>query len=315
MRRIDPNTHSLTVERAVLGDAAARSALVASWARSARLHGLDPDKRRPPERLTEAGLAAARDRMGAMIRLAAPSLDRLFLSVGGVGCCVLLADRDGVPLDRRGAPVDDDTFDAWGLWPGALWSEAQEGTNGIGTCLAEGRAVTIHGNQHFLARNTVLSCMTAPIHDAEGALVGALDVSSCRADLTVGFAALIGQSVADAARRIETETFLAAYPGARIVMVPGSEAWAVLAVDHDDLVIGANRAARQILGLTGELRSNPRPTADVLGLTVPDALLDAERAALMRALARAGGNVSAAARTLGISRATLHRKLGSGARH
>jgi transcriptional regulator of acetoin/glycerol metabolism len=315
MRRIDPNTHSHTVERAVLGSEAARSPVVASWARSARLHGLDPAKRRPPDRLTETELAAARDRMGPIIRLAAPSLDRLFQSVGGVGCCVLLADANGVPLDRRGAAVDDPTFDDWGLWPGSLWSEAQEGTNGIGTCLAEGRAVTIHGNQHFLTRNIVLSCMSAPIHDATGGLVGVLDVSSCRADLTEGFAGLIAQSVAEAARRIDTETFLAAHVGARIVMVPGTDPGAMLAVDADDLVVGASRAARQMLGLAGDLRRNPRPAADVLGQGAPDTLPDAERAALARALARKGGNVSAAARSLGISRATFHRKLGTGPRH
>ncbi len=315
MRRIDANTHSGTIERAVLGNAAARSPLVASWARSARLHGLDPEKRRPPDRLTASELAEARARMEPMIRLAAPSLDRLFLSVGGVGCCVLLADRNGVPLDRRGARADDAVFEDWGLWPGTCWSEAQEGTNGIGTCLAEGRAVTIHGPQHFLTRNTALSCMTAPIHDTQGALVGALDVSSCRADLTEGFAGLIAQSVAEAARRIEAEAFLAAYPGARIVMVPGAETGAMLAVDADDLVIGATRAARQMLGLAGDLRASPRPAADMLGRTAPDTLPGAERATLARALARAGGNVSAAARALGISRATFHRKLGAGARH
>jgi len=46
--------------------------------------------------------------------------------------------------------------------------------------------------------------------------------------------------------------------------------------------------------------------ADVLGQTVPDGFEDAERAVLVRA----DGNVSAAARALGISRATMHRKLG-----
>jgi len=38
-------------------------------------------------------------------------------------------------------------------------------------------------------------------------------------------------------------------------------------------------------------------------------LRDAERAVVQRALARASGNVAAAARLLGVSRATLHRKL------
>ena len=51
------------------------------------------------------------------------SIDRLYLAVGGVGCCVLLADTNGVPLDRRGAAGDDRSFYDWGLWTGSVWSE------------------------------------------------------------------------------------------------------------------------------------------------------------------------------------------------
>ena len=316
MPRTPPANPGRAVERAIASHAAARSPLVASWSRSARLHGLDPEKRRPPERLTDAELSHARDRAGLMCQAAGPTLDKLFLAVGGVGCCVMLADLDGVPVDRRGAPVDDPTFEDWGLWTGALWSEAQEGTNGIGTCLAERRAVTIHHDQHYLTRNTALSCMSAPIHDADGALAGVLDVSSCRADLTEGFAALIAHSVAEAARRIEAETFRLSYPRARILLVPGADraSGALLAVDGEDLVIGATRGARQLLGLSGDLAATPRLAADLLGLDGPDTLIDAERAALLRALTRSGGNVSAAARALGISRATFHRKIGPGHR-
>jgi len=45
-------------------------------------------------------------------------------------------------------------------------------------------------------------------------------------------------------------------------------------------------------------------------LDAPATLEAGERAVMARALARAGGNASAAARALGISRATFHRKLG-----
>ena len=197
MRGAEIARHSGRIEAALAEGAAARSALVASWSRSARLHGLDAARPLKPARLTEAEFRAARDRMGPLVAAAAPILDGLFRAVGGVGCCVLLADRDGVPLERRGSRGDDPTFADWGLWTGALWSEAAQGTNGIGTCLAEGRAVTIHRDQHFLARNTALSCMTAPIFDHEGSLAGALDVSSARAELTEALAALIAHSVAE----------------------------------------------------------------------------------------------------------------------
>ena len=142
----------------------------------------------------------SRERMGSLLVAAQASIDRLFLAVGGVGCSVVLADRERRhrrpprralrrptlrwlrPLDRR------------------VWSEKFEGTNGIGTCLVEQRAVTIDRDQHFFTRNSGLFCTTAPIFDEHGDLAAALDVSSCRADLTEGFARLIASAVADAAR-------------------------------------------------------------------------------------------------------------------
>ena len=131
---------------------------------------------------------------------------------------MLLADRDGVPVDRRGAAADDATFRDWGLWTGAVWSEAAEGTNGIGTAIVEQRGLTIHRDQHFFTRNTALSCTTAPVFDHEGRLAAALDVSSCRADLTEAFVGLIAVAVQDAARRIEAETFRLAFPDARVLV-------------------------------------------------------------------------------------------------
>ncbi|MEW6641362.1 MAG: GAF domain-containing protein [Pseudomonadota bacterium] len=300
--------HADRIHAALKANGAARSALVASWQRSSALHHLDPAERKPPRRLTDAELALARQRVEPLLRAARASLDRLYLAVGGVGCCVLLADRDGVPVERRGAPGDDRTFRDWGLWTGAVWSEDVEGTNGIGTCLVEQRALTIHRDQHFFSRNTLLSCTTAPIYDHEGRLAAALDVSSCRADLTEGFVHLISVAVGDAARRIEAEAFRLAFPNARLVLVPtpDNSPAALVAVDHDDLVIGATRAARLALDVSF---AHPFPVADIFGQTAPEGIADAERSALRRALARADGNVSAAARSLGLSRATLHRKL------
>ncbi|MEF2073995.1 GAF domain-containing protein [Consotaella aegiceratis] len=304
--------HSALIETAIAADGAARSPLVASWSRSARLHGLDPDSKSPPKRLTEVALRDLRDEMGPLARAAAPSLDHLFQAVGGMGCCVLLADRHGVPVERRGMPGDDRTFEEWGLWPGAVWSEAEEGTNGIGTCLIEHRPVTIHRDQHYLSRNVALGCMAAPLHDHEGRLAGVLDVSSCRSDFTESVARLIALTVAETARRIDAEVFRLAFPHARITLVPGEDrtAGALVAIDADDLVIGATYSARQALDLSADLVRNPIPASDLLGIAAAETLDEAERGVLARALARARGNVSAAARSLGVSRATFHRKLG-----
>jgi transcriptional regulator of acetoin/glycerol metabolism len=303
--------HADRIQAAISSDAAAKSALVASWRRSSSLHRLDPAERQPPRILTHAELTQARQRIEPLVRAAQPSLDRLHLAVGGVGCCVLLADGDGVPVERRGAPADDKAFRSWGLWTGSVWNEESEGTNGIGTCLVEQRALTIHRDQHFHTRNTALSCTTAPIYDHEGNLAAALDVSSCRADLTEAFVNLISMAVIDAARRIEADNFKMAFPNARFVLAPETNrgAGGLIAVDADDLVIGATRSARLALGLSRDSLTRPLPAVDLQCAAAAEDFGQAERAVLQRALARSDGNVSAAAKALGISRATLHRKL------
>ncbi|WP_440640530.1 GAF domain-containing protein [Bradyrhizobium sp. PUT101] len=307
-----PRHHAARVEAAIASGQAARSALVASWRRSSRLHHLDPGGRTAPMRLTEAELHRARERIAPLLAAAQGAMDRLYQAVGAAGCCVLLADGDGVPVDRRGTVADDATFQSWGLWTGALWSEEHEGTNGIGTCLVEQRPLTIDRDQHFFARNTLLSCTAVPIYDHEAALAGVLDVSSCRADRTDAFASLIALATGEAAKRIEADLFRKAFANARIVLTQAADGSCsgLVAVDADDLVIGATRSARVALGIAPGRALQPVPAADLLGGdTARDHLAGGQRAVLQRALLRAGGNVSAAAKALGVSRATLHRKL------
>lgn len=313
MREHQPAHHADRIEAAIGSGQAAKSALVASWRRSSRLHHLDPSGARPPLRLTDPELRQAVDENEPLVRAARAAMNRLYHAVGSVGCCVLLATRDGVPIDRRGAPADDATFESWGLWTGSLWSEEHEGTNGIGTCLAEQRALTIDRDQHFLARNTLLSCTAVPIYDGHARLVGVLDVSSCRTDRTDAFANLIMLAVGEAARRIEAELFRQAFADVRMVLTPPTDSHGsgLLAIDRDDLVVGASRSARLALGIPPDRALRPIPAADLLccGDGLREQLGDAQRATLQRALTRAQGNVSAAAKALGVSRATLHRKL------
>ena len=198
------------------------------------------------ERLDAASLRHRREGIDRFLTIATPQLDQLFGLVGHSGCGVLLTDAEGIVLEQRCTDGDAEVFRSWGLWPGADWSEAAEGTNGIGTCLVERRQVTIHRDEHFLSRNIGMSCMDAPIYGADGHLIAALDVSSARTDQTEGFNRLIGAMVAQTAQRIEADTFRAAFPGHRIVVAAddGSGAPSLLAVDRDDLIVGASRGAR-----------------------------------------------------------------------
>ncbi len=253
-----------------------------------------------------------REELGAMLSVVSSKLDDLFAMIGHCGCGVLLTDANGLVLDSRVSAGDRELFAKWGLGPGADWSEAAQGTNGIGTCIAEKRAVTIHRDQHFLAHNIGMSCIDAPVYGPDATLIAALDVSSARADQTEGFNRLIEGMVVQVARQIEADLFRAAFGGQRIFLASGeaSHAATLLAVDTDDIVVGATRDARRQFGLEPAGLIRKRPLIDLFEhKDGQGALEQAEKAAVVRALTRSEGNVSEAARSLGIGRATLYRRM------
>ena len=135
-------------------------------------------------------------------------------------------------------------------WLGGVWSEEVEGTNGIGTCIAEKRPVTVHRSQHFRARHVTLSCSGAPIFDVDGELAAVLDVSSNDPQLSEGSHAITGALAEVSARAIEERCFRDRFRREWIVAIvpPDSAGSPVLfAVDQDYRVIGADRHARTLL--------------------------------------------------------------------
>ena len=193
-------THATRVFTAIESKAAAATSMVAaSWARSVRLHGLLPDGARPTERHGQSELSQRQERLQRVLHVSGRTLDRLYSTIALSGCGIFLCDSDGVVLERLTSDGGATEFDSSGLSIGADWSEASQGTNGIGTCIAEGRAVSIQREQHFIASNIAMSCMGAPIFDAQGALAAVLDISSCRADIEGPVVQLIAQAVSDAA--------------------------------------------------------------------------------------------------------------------
>lgn len=310
----DPLRHADHVRAIVASKrAAATSPLAASWVRSLTTFGLDPEKTRSTDRLEDRKLREHREAAGDMLNISQPVMDRLFSSIGLAGCSVFLTDSDGVVLDQRTPASEDKVFERAGLCEGAVWSESVQGTNGIGTCISEARSVLIYRDEHFRVGNTQMSCMGAPIFDAYGRLAAVLDVSSCREDVNRPLAKLIHQSVCDAARQIEADNFHSTFASKRILRHPsdGQKGAVLFAIDQDDLVVGATRGARQAYGLTDESFQAPRPAGDLFGDNEARGvgLESAERRELRRALARSNGNMTATAKRLGISRATLYRRL------
>ena len=90
---------------------------------------------------------------------------------------VLLCDAQGTVLQQAGDPNFLQRAEQVALRTGVSWAENHRGTNAIGTALVCAKPIRIHGSQHFLPDNRILSCHAAPIFDPYGQIIGVLDIS------------------------------------------------------------------------------------------------------------------------------------------
>lgn len=152
-----------------------------SWRRCLDDFKLDPARDYQPTILHQSRLKELHAEYEDLVQIAHAEMDSLYEQIAGSGYALLLADTDGVILCAKTDPVLKKMFVRAGLVVGAQWSEKSEGTNGIGTCAAEARPITIHESDHFRSRHVGLSCSAAPIHDPGGKLIAVLDASSVNA--------------------------------------------------------------------------------------------------------------------------------------
>ncbi len=224
-----------------------RPAIAESW-RRCLANGLDSRHTPKPERLSAAALEKIRELYATIRTLALPEMQALHQQLGVNRSVLVFAAPDGVLLDALMAESLRDEIEAFGIIPGAVWSEAKLGTNALGTAIVSRARVDVRGPEHFFVEHNRLSCMTAPIFAPDRSLAAVLD-ASCAANAYTPHARA---ALALAAAQIEAQLFRASYPGRLLVLHGRTEfldtAYAgLLALDDTDRVIAANEQARFML--------------------------------------------------------------------
>jgi transcriptional regulator of acetoin/glycerol metabolism len=214
-----------------------------SWARCA---DLDPALLADPNPLPRADLDVRREANRHLLRLAEPSLGALGALGDSAHSVVLLADASGLILHERGSRSFQDKAHRVALQPGVSWAEPLRGTNAIGTALHDGRAVRIHGAEHFLACNSILSCHAAPIFSATGEILGILDLSGPADDMHGSMLALVRRMARGIADQVLGESPLRRLDF-RLGRGPEDDGHAILLLDDDARIAGANEAALRAL--------------------------------------------------------------------
>ena len=189
---------------------------------------------------------------GLLCRHAMPVMETLYQQIANTQSMVLLTARSGMVLHSLGDADFLAQASRVALQPGVDWSERSKGTNAIGTALTEGLPLVVHGDQHFLEANRFLTCSCTPIFDPLGDVVGALDVTSHRANYHQHTMALVRMS----AQMIENHMFADVFPQQLLVRFHaraeflGTLVEGIAVFTPDGRFVSANRSAQFQLGLS-----------------------------------------------------------------
>lgn len=229
----------------------------ASWNRCLNEYGLVPEGSGESVHLDRPAFEDRREQHGQLLRIARMEMRSLYEQIARSHYVLLLIDIYGLVLERVCDPEHDKVFRSVGLAPGYFWDERHQGTNGPGTCLHERRSLTVHRDEHFFSNYSGLSCSAAPIWAADGSLLGALDASvfGCTDSRPsqVHTVALVTMS----ARIIEQITFFNSLKDCWIMRLNsraehiGMVHDALLAIDVEGRICGADSTAPGLLGLSG----------------------------------------------------------------
>jgi len=228
-----------------------------SWRRCLD-YGLDSDQGNEFEPSARDILAEQLDKNSQLLVHAEPVMNMLFEQIVDTQNMVVLANESGYILHSIGDGEFLRRAERVALAPGVEWSELSRGTNAIGTAVAVGSPVVVHGSQHFLAANQFLTCSAAPILDPAGRLAGILDVTGDHRSFSQHTLALARMS----AQMIENRMFATAYADALTIRFHarpefvGTLCEGMAAFGWDGTLLSANRNAcfqfdRPLEGLRG----------------------------------------------------------------
>ena len=153
-----------------------------SWQRCINLYQLHPERPPLPSVVPRVELDERRARCADVIACARYEMSTLYQQLADADSAVVLTDTDGVIMHMAASPEFTVEAGHLGLRVGTRWGEAEVGTNGLGTCLAAGRPVSVRREDHFFTQFTQLTCSAVPVFDPAGKITAVLDVTS-RSDM------------------------------------------------------------------------------------------------------------------------------------
>lgn len=161
-------------------DSCVRPEIAESWKRCRKM-GLDGFVPFPPS-LSEAELYKRQTEDAYLINAAKPVMEDILEQISRVSLIgiVYLCDRDNVILSKVEPPLLKEISVQAGLCEGTVWTEDNIGTNSITLALGADDVFCTYGSEHYFEAFSWASCVSAPLHNNDGELVGSITITYYR---------------------------------------------------------------------------------------------------------------------------------------
>lgn len=178
------------------GAAGMPEVLAASWERS---QAAGVDVRSPHADFTDEF-----DTGSLLVRCARPVLERIGADTANLPLVIALTDVKARVVQRiDSSPSVGRLLDRVEFAPGFNYAESTMGTNGVGTVLEAGQAVSIVGPEHFSEHLQPFACTGAPVIDpVTGRVEGVLDISCLTPSWTPLMHTLVKSAAEDIGRNL-----------------------------------------------------------------------------------------------------------------
>lgn len=232
-----------------------KNAISASWTRCRERHKLS---RTATQRILRLQSSEILPRLESILDRTSGCqgiFDQLANSAAATGNCLVVTDDNGIIVRLDSKQTYSGAADWHGISLGSCWGERIAGTNGVSMALAEGRAFTVRGQDHYFSKLSRFTCTATPLLDATNQVIGVLNLAS----IDHGHAAdylFARQLLEVAADHVQRTLFEDKFRDTKIVSVSIPENRylfrrnEMIAVDDKGIILGNTSKAHQLTSVS-----------------------------------------------------------------
>ena len=181
--------------------------IVHSWERCKPI--FDPYASPRPKTLTDRAFESVLIAQSDLTSVSIPYMEDIYQFIEGSNNAILLADGTACILAVEGDREAVRTINAHHLGEGSYWSEGYLGTNAIGLALITAMPTQVVGAEHYFQVYHPFVSSAAPIHDANGRIIGIFGIVGPVQDASSHTLSLVMATARAITNQLQTNLYLA----------------------------------------------------------------------------------------------------------